>query len=298
MNQVGIFERMNTIMYRVKRGPVSFEEIQEKLEKYADFHDVPFNYSLRTFQRDLLAIRNTFGIDIRGSKRSNTYQILAEDSSPINSHLQESFDLIHTFQLTKGLEEIVFFDTQISKGTEYLIELVTAIKKQVIIHFDHHKDFAKQTSRREIRPLALKEVKNSWYLIGLNEKGELRNYGIDRIENLQLSKQAFEKPGDLNLRDHYKHVFGIFNNSRDPVEHIILHFEPHRGHYLKVKPLHPSQQVLDDNEKGVTLSIDVKINNELISELLSYGDQVSILQPKSLKEQVHDLLKRMLDNVR
>ena len=297
MNQVGIFERVNTIMYRVKKGPVTFEEIQEKLEKYANFHDVPFNYSLRTFQRDLLAIRNTFGIDIRGSKRSNTYQIITEDSSPINSHLQESFDLIHTFQLTKGLEEIIFFDTQISKGTEYLNELVTAIKKHAIIHFDHHKDFEKKASRREIRPLALKEVKNSWYLIGLNEKGELRNYGIDRIENLQLSKKEFEKPGDLNLRDHYEHVFGIFNNPSGYVEHIILHFEPQRGHYIKAKPLHPSQQILEDTEKGATLSIDVKINNELISEILSYGDQVSVLQPEILKEQMRDLLKRMLDIV-
>lgn len=298
MNQVGIFERMNTIMYRVKRGPVSFEEIQEKLEKYADFHDVPFNYSLRTFQRDLLAIRNTFGIDIRGSKRSNTYQIVAEDSSPINSHLQESFDLIHTFQLTKGLEEIVFFDTQISKGTKYLNELVTAIKKQVVIHFDHHKDFEEQTSHREIRPLALKEVKNSWYLIGLNEKDKLRNYGLDRMENLKLSKQTFENPKGLDLRAHYQHIFGIFNNPNGEVERILLHFASIRGHYLKAKPLHPSQQVLEDSVKGLTISIDVKINNELISELLSFGDQVRILQPESLKEQVRDLLKRMLDNVR
>lgn len=30
MNQVGFFERMNTIIYRVKKVPVTFEEIKEK----------------------------------------------------------------------------------------------------------------------------------------------------------------------------------------------------------------------------------------------------------------------------
>ena len=85
------------------------------------------------------------------------------------------------------MEEFVFFDVQVSKGTENLYELVTAIKKNIVIHFDHHKDFEEVASRREIRPLALKEVKNSWYLIGLNEKGELRNYGLDRMENIKLS---------------------------------------------------------------------------------------------------------------
>ena len=97
MNQVGIFERMNTIIYRVKKGPVTFEEIKEKFRKYAELHDFPLNYPLTTFQRDLSAIRLTFGMEIRGSKRSNTYQIVTEESISINTHLGESFDLIHTF---------------------------------------------------------------------------------------------------------------------------------------------------------------------------------------------------------
>lgn len=68
-------------------------------------------------------------MEIRGSKCSNTYQIVNEESSTINTPLGESFDLIHTFQLTKDLEEFVFFDVQVSKGTENLYEFVTAIKK-------------------------------------------------------------------------------------------------------------------------------------------------------------------------
>ena len=59
------------------------------------------------------------------------------------------------------MEEFVFFNVQVSKGTENLYELVTAIKMNTVIHFDHHKDFEEVASRREIRPLALKEVKNS-----------------------------------------------------------------------------------------------------------------------------------------
>jgi predicted DNA-binding transcriptional regulator YafY len=297
MNQVGIFERMNTILYRVHKGPVTFEEIRNKLEQLAELQGQSFNYSLRSFQRDLSAIRSTFGIEIRGSKRSHTYQIHEEDSGPINAQLRESFDLIHTFQLTKGLEEFVFFDAPFSKGTEYLHELVAAIKKRRIIRVDHHRDFDKKPSRREIRPLALKEVNNSWYLIGLNEQGELRNYGLDRLENLQLSQETFKKPSGLDLHAHYRHVFGIFNNPNAPVEQVLLRFAPQRGHYLKAKPLHPSQEVLEDSEEGLTLSLSVKINAELIGELLSFGDQVSILQPQTLKAQVRELLLRMLAQV-
>jgi predicted DNA-binding transcriptional regulator YafY len=297
MNQVGIFERINTILYRIHKGPVTFEEIQDKLQQLAELQGQSFSYSLRSFQRDLSAIRSTFGIEIRGSKRNNCYQMSPEESGPINAQLRESFDLIHTFQLTKGLEEFVFFDSPFSKGTEYLHELVAAIKKQRIIKLDHHRDFEKESNRREIHPLALKEVKNSWYLIGLNEQGELRNYGLDRIENLEISKQTFEKPVGLDLRNHYQNVFGIFNNPNDPVERVLLCFSPQRGHYLKAKPLHPSQQIIEDNESGLILAISIKINAELIGELLSFGDQVKILQPHSLKVQVRELLNRMLERV-
>jgi hypothetical protein len=44
------------------------------------------------------------------------------------------------------LEEFVFFDVQVSIGTENLYELVTAIKKNMAIHFDHHKDFKEVAS--------------------------------------------------------------------------------------------------------------------------------------------------------
>ena len=99
-----------------QKSPVTFEEIKGKLEKFVELHDFPLNYSLRAFQRDLSAIRLTFGMEIRGSKRSNTYQIVTEESSSINTHLRESLDLIHTFQLTKDLEEFVFFDVQKFQG--------------------------------------------------------------------------------------------------------------------------------------------------------------------------------------
>lgn len=68
-------------------------------------------------------------MEIWGSKCSNTHQIVTEESISINTPLGESFDLIHSFHLTKDLEEFVFFDVQVSKGTENLYELVTAIKK-------------------------------------------------------------------------------------------------------------------------------------------------------------------------
>ena len=297
MNQVGVYERISNILHLIQKRPSTYREIKDKLKKLAELKGVEFGYSLRTLQRDLAEIRELHGIVIRCNKRSKLYQIVEEESNLINQHLQESIDLIHTFQLSKGVEEFIFFDDRTSRGTEHLHGLVNAIKKQLVIQFYHNLNFENSLTLRKIRPLALKEVKKSWYLIGWNEKNELRNYGLDRIENLEISAEKFEKSAELNLKNHYRHIFGIFNDPKVSVEEVVLCFLPQRGNYIKSKPLHPTQRTLEDTERGLTIALEVKINPELLSEILSYGEQVQVLRPANLKTQLRELLVQMLSNV-
>jgi predicted DNA-binding transcriptional regulator YafY len=297
MNQVGVYERISNILHLIQKRPSTYREIKDKLKKLAELRGVEFGYSLRTLQRDLAEVRELHGIVIRCNKRSKLYQIVEEESNLINQHLQESIDLIHTFQLSKGVEEFIFFDDRTSRGTEHLHSLVNAIKKQLVIQFYHKLNFENNPTLRKIRPLALKEVKKSWYLIGWNEKNELRNYGLDRIENLEISAEKFEKGTELNLKNHYRHIFGIFNDPKVSVEEVVLFFVPQRGNYIKSKPLHPTQRTLEDSEGGLTIALDVKINPELLSEILSYGEQVQVLRPATLKTQLRELLEKMLSNI-
>jgi predicted DNA-binding transcriptional regulator YafY len=294
MNQVGISERMNVIIHRANKGQFYYEEVLQKLEQLADLKGYPFSYSLRTFQRDLMEIRAFYGIVIRGNKRTNQYQIVIDESGPINSHLREALDLIQTFQLTNGIDEFVFFDPRISEGTQFLHELVYAIKNQLIIQIDHNRDFEKEPNIREIKPLALKEVKKSWYLIGLNEKGQLRNYGLDRIQSLKVSAYKFVNADNIDLTAYYKHVFGIFNDTTANPEKILLEFSPFFGNYIKSKPIHSTQIILKDDSERLQIAIEVKINQELISEILSFGNQVTVLAPTSLRERLKAEVTKIL----
>jgi predicted DNA-binding transcriptional regulator YafY len=58
-------------------------------------------------------------------------------------------------------------------------------------------------------------------------------------------------------------------------------------------PLHRSQTILKENEAEMTISLDVKINYELISEILSHGDEVKVDHPTSLK----DIIKKKAENI-
>ncbi|WP_157807149.1 helix-turn-helix transcriptional regulator [Algoriphagus formosus] len=225
------------------------------------------------------------------------YQINEEESTPIRMHLLESWDIINAFDLASDLDQIVFFDERKAKGTEHLSSFVEAIRKGLKVRFKHFRNWLETSDYREISPLALKEVKYAWYLIGLNEKGELRNYGLDRIHHLTITSKKFEKPDGLNLKDYYQNVFGILNDSSIPVETIKLQFSKEQGHYIKSLPIHSSQKVIQDDENGLIIELRLKINHELISEILSYGDQVRVLEPEGIRKRCEGILNDILINI-
>ena len=74
-----------------------------------------------------------------------------------------------------------------------------------------------------------------------------------------------------------------------------LHFKGKTGNYMETKPLHGSQKSnwIDDNTLEITL--DVIINYELERLVLSYADNVSVIEPLSLHKSIKTRLKNALE---
>ncbi len=64
--------------------------------------------------------------------------------------------------------------------------------------------------------------------------------------------------------------------------------------YVLTKPLHPSQQVLKEDEKGIIIRIDVVLNFELEREILGFGEFVKVLAPRLLVSRIEKRVKRAL----
>lgn len=294
MKQLLVYQRILEIIHLCRKGPASFDQIHQNLRRIFEVQGIELDYSIRTFQRDLIEIRDSHGIDIRCNKRTGLYEIDPESSSPIREKILESFDLINTFHLQKGLEEFVFLDDRKAKGTEHLFGLVNSIRNKHKIRFYHHNSWETKGKLREIKPLALKEFNGTWYLIGLNELGQLRNYGLDRISELSILKERFSNTQIPDLKAYYRDVFGILNDSNQPVEEVILSFNPLRGNYIKSRFIHPSQEILIDDQTELKVCLRLKINPDFIGELLSFGTDVSIEKPENLKKIIKDKVKEML----
>ena len=72
-----------------------------------------------------------------------------------------------------------------------------------------------------------------------------------------------------------------------------LRFSPQRYRYVKSKPLHSSQHNYDE-----TCEVKIRVfpNNELEALILSFGPDVTVLEPISMRESIQKKIRGMSSN--
>ncbi|WP_114751351.1 helix-turn-helix transcriptional regulator [Pleomorphovibrio marinus] len=284
MSKEAAFARYAIISNMAERGPFTWKELQSRLEEESELHSLDLSRTLRTIQRDLKEIRNLYGLDIQYVKRSGRYTINEEDSARIHSIMFEHYNIIQAYRLSKGMEHALLFEPRESAGTEHLFGLLHAIKQGNEVTFTYTKYWENNPRKRRTKPLALKEFKHRWYLLANDEQDRFKTFPLDRISDLSLSKKTFHPKKIPDFDNYYRHTFGITNDPDKPVEEVILTFTRFKGSYIQSLPLHPSQRILQEDAHTFTISLKVKINYELISEILSHGDEVRVDAPEELKK--------------
>ncbi|MBM3436842.1 MAG: WYL domain-containing protein [Bacteroidetes bacterium] len=169
------------------------------------------------------------------------------------------------------------------KGLSFIAPVYNAIKNEIILMVDYRPYLRDESLSMIIHPYLLKEYHNRWFLIGFNEEiNKISHLALDRIESIEYAQRSFIKSEDYYEADYFQHVLGITIPEQAKPELIELRFAPDRAPYLKTKPIHSSQAILEENESGMIIRLNLIINKELISELLSYGKDVTALRPESL----------------
>ena len=58
--------------------------------------------------------------------------------------------------------------------------------------------------------------------------------------------------------------------------------------YLRTLPLHESQKEIESNDEYAVFSYDVKLTYDFLQLIMQQGDQVEVLEPLSLREQMRN----------
>jgi len=294
MSKRAYISRYQIILKKLKAKPyTNYEGLLNHIEKqmeYFQLQDDTLNmgFSKRTLQRDIKEIRNIFGITIEYSKSAKGYFISGNETENLHSQrMMEAFDLFNSLNLAQDLTPFVHLEKRRPQGTENLNGLIHAIQNKWQIRFSYQKFWEEEISQRTADPYGLKEFKYRWYVMANDNKdGNIKSFALDRLTNLEITNSKFEFPTDYSIEENYRYCFGIIHPNDEVPQDIILSFDPTQGKYVKTLPLHATQQILIDNDEELQIKLKLCISHDLVMELLSFGDNMKVLQPKSLANEI------------
>ncbi len=165
-----------------------------------------------------------------------------------------------------------------------------------------YKPFGKPERSMNIHPYYLKQYNDRWFLVAQTEGfDDLSVLAIDRIDSIKTLHIPFIE-SNVDMEDYFGDSVGVTVFPDRPIEEIRLRVDAKRYPYIATKPIHWSQTELKDEatEEYKVIRLKVRINNELETMILSYGEDIEVLTPKCLRlriaERIENLARKYKDN--
>ncbi len=184
---------------------------------------------------------------------------------------------------------ISFEENEFLKGLEYLEPLYQFIihKRVLAITYQGFRQF--EPVVYIIHPYYLKQYNNRWFLFGFNEDtGHMQNLALDRIQEIEQLNSLPYKESFIDFDDYFYDIIGVTNSVDQKIERVVLKFNVNRIPYVLSKPIHGSQRY-----KNGLIYLELKINRELESCILSFGNDIEVIEPIYLRNQIDTIVKEI-----
>ena len=303
----------------------SGKELTDFINRELELRGEPTITSRTTLMDDLLNIENEYHTNIIRKKhgRQTTYRYEDPNFSIFSTELSED-DILHLGQALdilrrfdgmpeaswvselgarlnlcmnnrKEVRTAVGFESAIyNKGMEHFTPLFNAIRKKTTVELRYQSFKMQEPQTLIVHPYYLKQYNNRWFLFCCNgDHTNLSNYPLDRILSVKLAHVPYRETR-IDFDEYFSDMIGVSRKDGQQSEVVILRYPKDQYKYVATKPWHGSQKVLEENKDYVIVQLDVILNYELEQQILSFGDYVEVIAPKSLREKVAQRLQNSL----
>lgn len=291
----------------------SGKELTEFINRELELRGEPTITSRTTLMDDLLNIENEYHTVILRKKhgRQTTYQYENPDFSVFSTelseddilHLDQALDILQRFdgmpeadwvaELSARLNlcmsnhkevraAVGFESSMYNKGMEHFTPLFNAIRKKTTVELRYQSFKMQEPQTLIVHPYYLKQYNNRWFLFCCNgDYTNLSNYPLDRILSVKLAHMPYRE-SHIDFDEYFADVIGVTKREGQEAEKVLLRFPKNEYPYVATKPWHGSQKKVAEDDRSVTIELNVVINYELEQKILSWGDFVEVLKPVSL----------------
>ena len=241
-----------------------------------------------------------FGIEIKcTTTKPYRYYIANPEALNIDKTrkwLLESFAMMGRLEEGYTLKDRIVFEEYAKKTLDNLELFIKAMKRNNEVVFDYY-PFDKPMESLHLWPYAMKVYNGRWYLVGfMKEKDAIRCIGLDRIGELNITNNTFEIPKDFSADKYFANTIGIYTNETLKSQKVRLRVDAKSVEYFRSMPLHKSQEeVVTKYNEYSDFQYRLCITPELKTRILSFAEQVEVLEPQELRDEMKRIINKMFN---
>ena len=206
-------------------------------------------------------------------------------------------------EITSTRKIISFSSNDYLAGKDYLGTLFALISNKKVVDVEYE-PFGEAPRFIRLYPYLLKQYNDRWYLIGTPvttsefpyRKDFYVNLPLDRMKCITVVDGVDYIDCEENFEDRYEDIVGITWLEEEELTEILIAVKNSYCGYIDTKPLHGSQTKLTSERQtelhnkyeafeGYTFySLFLKPNRELYSILYRAGDNIILLSPSKIRE--------------
>jgi predicted DNA-binding transcriptional regulator YafY len=190
---------------------------------------------------------------------------------------------------------IDFEKNELLTGIQWLDILYKAIVNKNTLLLTYQSFKARSANDIIFYPYLLKEYRNRWFVLGMKKQGkEIITFALDRIQNITpQDKELFIQHKNFDPHTYFSNIIGVTRNVAEKPTTILFWASSYHAPYIKTKPIHASQKIVEEVKGGTHFSIEVIPNFELERELFGFGEGIKILSPNNMVRQIKRKIRLM-----
>jgi predicted DNA-binding transcriptional regulator YafY len=183
---------------------------------------------------------------------------------------------------------------------ETIRTLIEAMDNKKICKISYKRPMAKNAKTYFSKPLKIFSHHDTIYLHVRMAKQPGKPYrepdfdpllAVHRIVSVELTDKPFVFPKDYDFDKVFNLNFGIIKDEAFKVE---AEFSGYSAAYVSERYWSPDQKIVRKRDGKIKLSFSTSSDPEIIAWLLSFGDEVRLLKPKWLVDEVREIVKRVI----
>lgn len=221
---------------------------------------------------------------------------------PFGSEIEAIFKKIHASLPPRSvalLERITRVSLPRFQGTrtyaaaaELLAELRRALLYQYRVKLSYQRS-GKEAAAYEIDPYTLVLAKGGLYLLAhAHNRRAIRLFAVERIVDLQVTRQRFDIPDQYTPEANFGDAFGLVTDQ--PMQ-ITVRFDADVAHLVRDRIWRPEQRMQFEQGGSVLLSFEASGMLEILSWVLSFGRHAELLEPPVLRKELRRHIKGLRD---